>query len=144
VPRETRKMVYRMKILLDQRLDPLYEAVIEATEEAILNALCMARDMEGVNGNLVRALPLGEVKELVDRWQPPERGRRPDGPPLGRHGTGPRVRTTVAIAQPTAVRGGEGMPLPERSPAAPADPPGEEAPAAFPEAPGPRRDGGER
>ncbi len=48
---QTRKMVYRMKILLDQRLDPLYEAVIEATEEAILNALCMARDMDGVNGN---------------------------------------------------------------------------------------------
>jgi D-aminopeptidase len=51
VPRETRKMVYRMKVLLDARLDPLYEAVIETTEEAILNALCAARDMEGVNGN---------------------------------------------------------------------------------------------
>ena len=31
-----------MKILLDQRLDPLYEAVMEATEEAILNSMCMA------------------------------------------------------------------------------------------------------
>ena len=68
VPRQSRKMVYRMKILLDQRLDPLYEAVIEATEEAILNALCMARDLDGVNGNLCRALPLAEVKELVERW----------------------------------------------------------------------------
>jgi len=68
VPRETRKMVYRMKVLLDQRLDPLYEAVIEATEEAILNALCMARDLDGVNGNLCRALPLDDVKELVARW----------------------------------------------------------------------------
>ena len=35
-------MVYKMKILLDQRLDPLYEAVMEATEEAILNSMCMA------------------------------------------------------------------------------------------------------
>jgi len=68
VPRESRKMVYRMKILLDQRLDPLYEAVIEATEEAILNALCMAGDLDGVNGNHCRALPLAEVKELVERW----------------------------------------------------------------------------
>src|SRR6185436_12493348 len=37
IPRRTRKMVYKMKLLLDQRLDPLYEAVMEATEEAILN-----------------------------------------------------------------------------------------------------------
>jgi D-aminopeptidase len=69
VPRETRKMVYRIKILLDARLDPLYEACIDATEEAILNALCMARDMDGANGNVCRALPLADVKELVAQWQ---------------------------------------------------------------------------
>jgi len=76
VPRETRKMVYRMKILLDQRLDPLYEAVIEATEEAILNALCQARDMDGVNGNLSKALPLADVRELTRAWQRQVEGRR--------------------------------------------------------------------
>jgi len=51
IPRTTQKMIYHMKILLDQRLNPLYEAAIEATEEAILNSLCMAREMEGANGN---------------------------------------------------------------------------------------------
>jgi D-aminopeptidase len=76
VPRQTRKMVYRMKILLDRRLDPLYEAVIEATEEAILNALCAARDMEGANGNVSRALPLADVKELVVSWQKHLESRR--------------------------------------------------------------------
>src|SRR5919202_567479 len=76
VPRETRKMVYRMKILLDQRLDPLYEAVIEATEESILNALCQARDMDGVNGNFSKALPISEVRELVSSWQRQVEGRR--------------------------------------------------------------------
>ncbi len=76
VPRETRKMVYHMKILLDQRLDPLYEAVIEATEEAILNALCAARDMEGANGNVVRALPLAEVRDVVAGWTRQVEGRR--------------------------------------------------------------------
>ncbi len=69
VPRETRKMVYRVKILLDSRLDPLYEACIDATEEAILNALCMARDMDGANANVCRAMPLQDVKELVAQWQ---------------------------------------------------------------------------
>jgi len=70
VPRQTRKMIYRMKVLLDARIDPLYEAVIEATEEAIVNSLCMAEDMEGVNGNFSPALPLAEVEELMARWQP--------------------------------------------------------------------------
>ncbi|HZZ83590.1 MAG TPA: P1 family peptidase [Anaeromyxobacteraceae bacterium] len=77
VPRETRKMVYRAKILLDQRLDPLYEAVIEATEEAILNALCMAEDLDGVNGHLCRALPLDEVRAMAAHWHRlMEAGRR--------------------------------------------------------------------
>jgi D-aminopeptidase len=100
VPRETRKMVYRMKILLDQRLDPLYEAVIEATEEAILNALCMARDMDGVNGNLCKALPLEDVKELVSTWQ--EESARQSAQPS------PGKRRAAAAAKgatmPTAAR----------------------------------------
>ncbi len=89
VPRETRKMVYRMKILLDPRLDPLYEAVIDATEEAILNSLCMSRDMDGANGNVCKALPLGDVKELAGQWQEiatkhvaaGRKGREPRKPP---------------------------------------------------------------
>ncbi len=69
VPRETKKMIYRLKILLDQRMDPLYEAVIEATDEAILNSLCMARDMDGVNGNFSPALPIHEVKQLISKYK---------------------------------------------------------------------------
>ncbi len=121
VPRETRKMVYRMKILLDQRLDPLYEAVIEATEEAILNALCMARDMDGVNGNLCRALPLADVKDLVGTWQevrarrsaqpPAEAARRPSA-----EGEATMVRAALPAAKPSAVRGAEGMASPARPP----------------------------
>jgi D-aminopeptidase len=111
VPRTTHKMIYRMKMLLDARLDPLYEASIEATEEAILNSLCMAREMEGVNGNLAPALPLAEVKELLDRWNVPPRPpprpeppRAPPEPPLE-----PADPPTVAEALPSAVRGAEGM-----------------------------------
>src|SRR5436309_15041142 len=32
IPRTTQKMIYHMKILLDQRLNPLHEAAIEAPE----------------------------------------------------------------------------------------------------------------
>lgn len=70
IPRRSRKLVYKMKILLDARLDPLYEAVMEATEEAILNSMCMATEMQGVNGNTVPALPLEEVKKFVDATRP--------------------------------------------------------------------------
>jgi D-aminopeptidase len=69
VPRRTRKMVYRIKVLLDTRMDPLYEAVMECTEEAILNALCMAEDMEGVNGHFCPALPLDEVRQILGSLQ---------------------------------------------------------------------------
>jgi len=114
VPRESRKMVYRMKILLDQRLDPLYEAVIEATEEAILNALCMARDMDGANGNFVPALPLAEVKDLVENWHA-ETGRRPVEPPRRAPAEGPARPSRpppAPVPKPSAVRGAEGMPPP--------------------------------
>jgi D-aminopeptidase len=117
VPRESRKMVYRVKILLDQRLDPLYEAVIEATEEAILNALCMARDMDGANGHVCRALPLADVKELVQHWVSREAAeqvppaRKPAGEPAAA-----RPRLPAAAAKPSAARGAEGMPRPVRPP----------------------------
>jgi D-aminopeptidase len=128
VPRESRKMVYRLKVLLDERLDPLYEAVIEATEEAILNALCMARDLDGVNGNLSRALPLGEVRALAERWRELSAGSRPPAPPRT---APPGTPVTPALARPTSVRGAEGMAPPAR-PAEPR-PPAEPGTAGRPE-----------
>lgn len=68
VPRESRRMVYRLNALLDARITPLYRAVMEATEEAILNALCMGEDMEGIDGRMSPALPLDEVKALMERY----------------------------------------------------------------------------
>ena len=54
-----------VRVLLDQRMDPLYAATVEATEEAILNSLCMADDMEGADGHFAPALPLEKVRKLV-------------------------------------------------------------------------------
>jgi D-aminopeptidase len=61
-------MVYRMKVLLDRCIDPLYRGVMVATEEAILNALCAAEAMEGHSGHLAPALPLNRIREIMDRW----------------------------------------------------------------------------
>lgn len=44
---------------------PLFLAAIEATEEAILNAVFMAETMTGRDGNTVDALPLGKTLEIL-------------------------------------------------------------------------------
>ena len=46
-----------LRMLNDGRIDGLYEAVIDAVEESILNALLAAETMTGRGGNTVHALP---------------------------------------------------------------------------------------
>lgn len=70
VPRDAEKLTHRLDVLLDRATAPLYEAVIEATEEAIVNALCMADDMTGLGGNFAPGLPLDRVVELLQRYRP--------------------------------------------------------------------------
>jgi D-aminopeptidase len=129
VPRRTRKMVYKMKLLLDQRLDPLYEAVMEATEEAILNSLCMATPMAGVDGHEVPALPLDEVRRFVDATRPifATVNKSPDQPAVPPGHEHPadadlQVEFDLASARPTDVRGAEGIPYPTRTPLPDDDP----------------------
>ena len=49
----------------DGHLDALFSAVVEATEEAVLNALWAAVDTTGREGRIVRALPHEPVLELL-------------------------------------------------------------------------------
>jgi D-aminopeptidase len=46
-------------------LDPFFEAVVHATEEAVLNALCAAEEMTGVGGRRSPGLPHERVVELL-------------------------------------------------------------------------------
>lgn len=48
-------------------IEGVLAATAEAVEEAIVNALCMAEDMVGVNDELVPALPLAETVALLRR-----------------------------------------------------------------------------
>jgi D-aminopeptidase len=50
------------------RLDILFEATVQATEEAIVNAMVAARDMTGNKGSSVKALPHDELKKLLQRY----------------------------------------------------------------------------
>jgi D-aminopeptidase len=52
------------RMIANDRMTPLFEACAEATEEAILNALCMATTTTGIEGRIMHALPLDRVKEI--------------------------------------------------------------------------------
>jgi D-aminopeptidase len=70
VPREPSGSLHRMDFLPDESLGPMYESVIEATEEAIVNSLCMASDMTGQGGNFAPGLPLDRLTELLRKYRP--------------------------------------------------------------------------
>jgi D-aminopeptidase len=53
--------------LADSHLNNLFTATIEATAEAVLNALCAAETMTGRDGHVAHALPLDRVQELMAR-----------------------------------------------------------------------------
>ncbi len=46
-------------------LDPFFAAVVEATEEAVLNSMLAAPTVTGRDGNFSRGLPADQVRELV-------------------------------------------------------------------------------
>jgi D-aminopeptidase len=49
-------------------MDPLFHAAADATEEAILNALCAAETMTGRAGHVAPALPLERLVEVMARY----------------------------------------------------------------------------
>src|SRR4051812_16680759 len=52
------------QMVANDRMTPLFEACAEATEEAILNALCMATTTTGIEGRTMHALPLDRVRQI--------------------------------------------------------------------------------
>ena len=59
--------VARLDMLPNDRIDPLFEATVEATEEAIVNALVAAEPMTGQGGHTVPALPHEQVQRLLQQ-----------------------------------------------------------------------------
>jgi D-aminopeptidase len=59
--------VARVAMLSDDVIDPVYEAAVQATEEAIINAMLAARTMTGANWYKVEALPHDGLREVLGR-----------------------------------------------------------------------------
>ena len=49
-------------------LDPLFAATVQATEEAIVNAMVAAQDMTGIDGHHVRALPHDQLRAVLAKY----------------------------------------------------------------------------
>jgi len=55
-------------VLADDSMTPLFQAVVEATEEAIYNSLLKATTTRGYGGTVVEALPVDRVKEIMRKY----------------------------------------------------------------------------
>ena len=57
-----------VSMVVDGQIDPLFEATVEATEEAIVNALLAAETMMGRDGITAHALPHDRLREVMERY----------------------------------------------------------------------------
>ena len=58
----------QITMLPNEKINPLFVATTQATEEAIVNALIAAETMKGLNGNTVYALPHDRLKGILRRY----------------------------------------------------------------------------
>ena len=68
IPRQTADGTFLLKILSNNRMDALYQAAIEATEEAIINAMVAAVTTVGRNGNTLHAIPLDRLRSVMKKY----------------------------------------------------------------------------
>lgn len=64
----TSEGVVPVNMLPNDDMNGLFEATVQATEEAIINTLAAAEPMTGQGGHHVPALPHGEVKRLLAKY----------------------------------------------------------------------------
>ncbi|KAJ7032383.1 D-aminopeptidase [Mycena alexandri] len=57
--------VYSVEVVNNETLDAIFRAAADATEEAILNALFAADELEGFTGRKWRSLPVQRVREIL-------------------------------------------------------------------------------
>jgi D-aminopeptidase len=60
--------VVDLKMLPNDSLDPVFRATVEATEEAIVNAMVAAQDMTGVDDHRVIALPHAALRAVLKKY----------------------------------------------------------------------------
>jgi L-aminopeptidase/D-esterase-like protein len=60
--------VVDLKMLPNDKLDPIFAATVQATEEAIINAMIAAETMTGIENHRVRALPHDQLRAVLKKY----------------------------------------------------------------------------
>jgi D-aminopeptidase len=68
VPYGEKALTYTPTVLDRGNMNPVFHATIEATDEAVINALLAAKTMTGRDGNTVYALPHDRVLQIMHRY----------------------------------------------------------------------------
>ena len=63
-----RTRTVEVEMLPNDRISVLFEATVQATEEAIVNALVAGRTMVGINGNTVHELPREQTRKILEKY----------------------------------------------------------------------------
>ncbi len=57
-----------LEMMPNDEMNPIFEATVQATEEAILNAMTSAATLTGLDGHTVNALPLDRLKTVMRQY----------------------------------------------------------------------------
>jgi D-aminopeptidase len=60
--------VQEVSMLPNDEMDPLFLATVQATEEAVVNAMVAAKTMTGVDGHTVFALPHDQLRDILKKY----------------------------------------------------------------------------
>ena len=77
IPYDAKGKLRTIDDLNNDDMSPLFMAVWEATEEALLNSLFMAEDTKGKNGKLVKALPIKKTLEILKKYNALDQNKLP-------------------------------------------------------------------
>ncbi|HEY3316150.1 MAG TPA: P1 family peptidase [Bacillota bacterium] len=70
IPRNYRPNTMPLEVMIGSRsrMNPFFQAAIEAVEEAVLNSLLMAETAEGRDGNTAYAIPIDELVAVLRKY----------------------------------------------------------------------------
>lgn len=69
VPHDSKTIEKNVPEVLNDYMSPLFLAALEATEEAIYNSMFMAEDIVGQKGRQMKAIPIKETLEILDKYK---------------------------------------------------------------------------
>ncbi len=58
----------QLTMLPNDQLDPIFLATVQATEEAVINAMIAAETMTGINNHTVIAIPHDQLREILKKY----------------------------------------------------------------------------